>query len=191
MKMDEIQYTFQVCSYLLSYPNEQFYKSLTKVKKDVEQMETKELRTMLINFINKALRQSQNDLINNFVYTFDFGRKTNLYITYMTSGEQRERGIDLLYLKNYYQMHGFSITDTELPDFLPLMLEFAAQVNEEIRKPIFGKYFDNIKEIADRLKVNNNLYHHVLQAIMLALQKSGISKSVRRSEDLCLNNSCG
>lgn len=109
----------------------------------------------------------------------------------MTSGEQRERGVDLLYLKNYYKLHGFSATDLELPDFLPLMLEFAARVDDEVRMPIFSKYFDNIKEISNRLETNNNLYRHLFIAIMTALKESGITKSTRRSDELCLSNSCG
>lgn len=191
MEMNDVQRTFQICSYLLSYPNEELHQSLGDVEKDIFELKLTDIRTQLLAYVQKIQRIPLSDLIHNYVYTFDFGRKTNLYITYMTSGEQRERGVDLLYLKNYYKLHGFSATDLELPDFLPLMLEFAARVDDEVRMPIFSKYFDNIKEISNRLETNNNLYRHLFIAIMTALKESGITKSTRRSDELCLSNSCG
>lgn len=42
----------------------------------------------------------------------------------MNTGEQRERGIELLELKQHYKKSGLSVTDKELPDYLPLLLEF-------------------------------------------------------------------
>ncbi len=47
-----------------------------------------------------------------------------MYLTYMNTGEQRERGIELLELKQHYKKSGFEVTDKELPDYLPLLLEF-------------------------------------------------------------------
>lgn len=189
--MSSSQLTFQLCSYLLSYPDVEFSETLTSIKNDIEQIQSKAIRIELSAFIQKAEQKTLSELIHTFVYTFDFGRKTNLYVTYMTSGEQRERGIDLLYLKNYYQLHGYSVTEQELPDFLPLMLEFAAQVNIEVIKPVFSKYYDNVKEISNQLEQNNHLYSHIFQAIILALKDVGITKSARRSDELCLNNFCG
>lgn len=189
--MNDIQFTCQLCSYLLSYPDETFHSSLALIKDDLNEINSPEMRKPLAFFLNEATKQTSSELISTFVQTFDFGRQTNLYVTYMTSGEQRERSIDLLYLKNYYTLHGFSATDKELPDFLPLMLEFASQVTDETRNPVFSKYFDNIKEIATRLETSDNLYANILEAVLAALNESGVNKSTRRSEELCLDNSCG
>lgn len=191
MEMNDVQRTFQICSYLLSYPDEEFHQSLADVEEEINELNITHIRTQLFTFIQQLQKHSLNDLVHQYVNTFDFGRKTNLYITYMTSGEQRERGVDLLYLKNYYKLHGFSATDVELPDFLPLMLEFAARVDDEVRMPVFSKYFDNIKEISDRLEANKNIYRHLFNAILIALKESGVTKSTRRSDELCLSNSCG
>lgn len=191
MSMDDIQFTFQLCSYLLSYPDKQFYESLPLLENELNVLDSSEVKQHFKSFLHLAKQKTNNELIGTYVNTFDFGRKTNLYITYMTSGEQRERGVDLLYLKNYYKLNGFDVTEQELPDFLPIMLEFASHVNSEVRNPIFSKYFDNIKEISGRIERENNLYKHIFKVILIALNSSGVTKSTRRSEELCLNNFYG
>ena len=61
-----------------------------------------------------------------YVSTFDMGRRCSLYFTYPLLGDRRERGMALLRLKRRYAAHGLTLEDTELPDFLPVMLEYAA-----------------------------------------------------------------
>src|SRR5699024_11375249 len=54
--------------------------------------------------------------------------------------EQRERGLELLKIKQYYKQAGFSMTDKELPDYLPLMLEFCAQVPLQVSYNLLSYY---------------------------------------------------
>lgn len=61
-----------------------------------------------------------------YVDTFDLGRRCALHLTYPLFGDRRERGMALLRLKHRYATHGFALGGTELPDFLPVMLEYAA-----------------------------------------------------------------
>lgn len=191
MSDNNLQQVFQVCSYLLDYPNEEFIDSLEEVENELESLSYPLIKSELYQFFKKAKNMSHNELIATYVYTFDFGKKTNLYVTYMSNGEQRERGMDLLFLKNYYKLHGFDVADKELPDYLPIILEFASLVEQETLKPVFERYFTNIKEIAERLDPEDNLYGHVMKSIVLAIEATGITKSVRRSEELCSNSFCG
>lgn len=187
----ETQLVYQICSYLLNYPNQEFIDSLEEVAEELDSLSSSEMKEELHQFLSKANALSVPTLISTYVDTFDFGKKTNLYITYMTNGEQRERGMDLLFLKNYYKLHGFHVTDKELPDFLPVILEFASQVDQETIKPILERYLTNIKEIDDHLDPEQNLYGHIFKALMLALETAGITKPVRRSEEICSNSFCG
>ncbi|GEM_PF-404335 len=187
----EIRLGFQFCSYLLSYPNQEFIESLEDLQEELDSLSNSKLKEELQQFLNKATILSTADFISTYVDTFDFGKKTNLYVTYMTNGEQRERGMDLLFLKNYYKLHGFHVTDKELPDYLPVMLEFASQVEQETFRPIFDRYLENIKEIESKLDPKQNLYGHIMKAMMLALKEAGITKAVRRSEEICTNSFYG
>jgi nitrate reductase molybdenum cofactor assembly chaperone NarJ/NarW len=65
-----------------------------------------------------------------YVETFDFTRRAALHLTYHKLGDRRQRGIALLTLKQRYAAAGFAVSDSELPDYLPLILEFAALAPE-------------------------------------------------------------
>ncbi len=176
MTENQIQPIFQLCSYLLSYPNEAFLLSLEEVEAELNALNAPLLTEEISQFCKKAKGQPLIDLIATYIATFDFGKKTNLYVSYMSNGEQRERGMDLLFLKNYYKMHGFHVTDKELPDYLPVLLEFASQVDLEKIEPVFKRYMNSIKEIADHLKPAENVYGHVFQAILSALEMIGLQE---------------
>lgn len=191
MYNEQLQQAFQLCSYLLSYPDKEYIHSFPEIEFELDSFSIPEIKEELQQFLLKAQKLSSSELVSSYVNTFDFGKKTNLYVTYMSNGEQRERGMDLLFIKNYYKLHGFDVTDKELPDYLPIMLEFASLVDQDVMKPVFERYVANIKEIAGNLNPNDNLYGHIMRSILLALQETGITKSVRRSEELCTNSFYG
>lgn len=191
MSEHELQDVFQICSYLLSYPDREFLNTLPELEEELDYLKITAVKAELQQFFKKALELPTQELVAEYIHTFDFGKKTNLYITYMSNGEQRERGMDLLFLKNYYKLNGFEVTDKELPDYLPIMLEFASQVDRDTIKPIFERYFTNIKEIVDHLDSGQNLYGHLMKAIILGIEETGVKRSVRRSEEICLNNFYG
>jgi len=65
-----------------------------------------------------------------YVETFDFSRRAALHLTYHVFGDRRQRGMALLALKQRYAAAGFELADGELPDYLPVLLEFAALSGE-------------------------------------------------------------
>ncbi|MBI0320341.1 nitrate reductase molybdenum cofactor assembly chaperone, partial [Streptomyces javensis] len=67
------------------------------------------------------------DLAAAYVRTFDRSRRRALHLTYYTDGDTRRRGSTLAALKARYRAHGWAPPEDELPDHLPLMLEFAAR----------------------------------------------------------------
>ncbi len=176
------QLTFQLCSYLLNYPDQEFVDSMPEVLEEIDSLPSSEMKSELQNYCEKAKKLSLTKLVSSYINTFDFGKKTNLYITYMSNGEQRERGMELLFLKNYYKLHGFNVTDKELPDYLPVMLEFAGQVDEASMKPVFERYLSNIEEVSKNLSNDDNLYGHIMKVILLVLAKSGVTNTLQRSE---------
>ena len=58
--------------------------------------------------------------------TFDLRQRCGLYLTFYGDGDTRERGMALLRLKKLYRAAGLPLRRPELPDHLPVMLEFAA-----------------------------------------------------------------
>ena len=62
----------------------------------------------------------------HYVDAFDFSKQCSLHLTYHVHGDRRQRGLAMLKLKQAYRAAGFEPPGDELPDYLPLMLEFAA-----------------------------------------------------------------
>ncbi|HXV33295.1 MAG TPA: nitrate reductase molybdenum cofactor assembly chaperone [Gaiellaceae bacterium] len=78
-----------------------------------------------------------------YVETFDFDRRASLYLTFHTYGDRRQRGLELIRLKRRYAEAGLALAEGELPDYLPVVLEFAALAPEpgrallaELREPV-------------------------------------------------------
>ncbi|MFI0819303.1 nitrate reductase molybdenum cofactor assembly chaperone [Streptomyces sp. NPDC021098] len=67
------------------------------------------------------------DLAAAYVHTFDRSRRRTLHLTYYTDGDTRRRGATLAGLKARYRAEGWEPPEDELPDHLPLILEFAAR----------------------------------------------------------------
>jgi nitrate reductase delta subunit len=61
-----------------------------------------------------------------YVETFDLRRRCSLHLTYYADGDTRRRGVSLLQLREECRDLGADLVTTELPDYLPLLLEAAA-----------------------------------------------------------------
>ncbi|RPJ98269.1 Respiratory nitrate reductase delta chain [Bacillus subtilis] len=177
MNTTDRQITFSALSCLLSYPAEEWRAELPDWKALIHDIGNQQIREKLLRFFEASACFTPEALIEHYVYTFDFGKKTNMYVTYFNSGEQRERGIELLHLKNTYQQSGFLPTEKELPDYLPLMLEFAAIAEAEAARSVFGKYLSNVRELASRLEKNDSIYAELLHVLLAALEDIGVRES--------------
>ena len=70
--------------------------------------------------------QEPRSLQQHYVETFDLHKRCGLYLTFYGEGDKRARGAALLRLKRLYRAAGLPLESSELPDYLPVMLEFAA-----------------------------------------------------------------
>lgn len=67
-----------------------------------------------------------DEVARHYVETFDLRRRCALYLTYYRYGDTRKRGMAMLGFKAAYRAAGLEPSDGELPDYLPLVLDFAA-----------------------------------------------------------------
>ncbi|KOV87960.1 hypothetical protein ADL03_05770 [Nocardia sp. NRRL S-836] len=74
------------------------------------------------------------DAARHYVDVFDTKADRCLHLTWYTDGDTRRRGASLAAVKEEYRRHGFRLTDGELPDYLPVLLEFAALTGEPGRR---------------------------------------------------------
>jgi nitrate reductase delta subunit len=85
----------------------------------------------LRGFADHLEQASLPELQAEYVETFDNRRRCNLFLTYFAHGDTRKRGIALLRFKQTYLSAGYELADTELPDHLCVVLEFAATIDQQ------------------------------------------------------------
>ncbi|GGI40943.1 nitrate reductase molybdenum cofactor assembly chaperone [Mammaliicoccus stepanovicii] len=120
---------------------------------------------------------SLDDIQEVYTKTFDFEKKTTLYMTYNKLTEQKERGQMLARLKVLYEMFGLEMPSGELSDFLPLMLEFlyAAEWRgdsraEESLTLVVMVIEDGTYELMKVLGEQRSPYFHLIEAIRETLK---------------------
>lgn len=107
-------------------------------------------------------------LRDDYIATFDFDRRTNLYLTYHLHGDGRRRGIELVRLKRRFRETGLELADGELPDYLPVLLEFA-ELAPEAGREVLGGLRGSIELIRSALHERRSAYAHLLDAVAAAL----------------------
>lgn len=86
-----------------------------------------------------------------FVETFDRSKKVSLYLFEHVYGESRDRGSAMIELSNAYREHGLTIDRRELPDYLPMFLEFTALLPEAEARAWLGDIAHILQRIHVRL----------------------------------------
>lgn len=74
------------------------------------------------------------------------------------------------------QIRGFDITERELPDYLPLMLEFASQAERVHVQSLMQKYFNHISHIREQLIAAESYYAILFDVLLMALEEIGVRK---------------
>ncbi len=84
-------------------------------------------RTELAAFVQDLLDMDSLAAQDRWLQTFDRGRSMSLLLFEHIHGESRDRGQAMVDLIEAYRRQGFDLAARELPDYLPLVLEFLAQ----------------------------------------------------------------
>ena len=85
-----------------------------------------EVRTQIIDLIEDLIETGSLEAQARYDGLFERGRSLSLWLFEHVHGESRDRGQAMVDLMNQYQEAGFEISIKELPDYLPLYLEFLA-----------------------------------------------------------------
>ncbi|MGH3720117.1 MAG: nitrate reductase molybdenum cofactor assembly chaperone [Pseudonocardiaceae bacterium] len=121
---------YKITSILLRYPDERVLAHLDDVAAALPAIGTSRAHTSVAEVVDWLRTTPATKAAQHYVSTFDHTRRRSLYLTYYRHGDTRARGMALLVLKHTYRSAGYDPPECELPDFLPLILEFAALAPE-------------------------------------------------------------
>lgn len=116
----------------------------------------------------------------HYVDVFDLSRKHSLYLSYWTDGDTRRRGDVLAAFKQRYRRSGFLVdTRGELPDYLPMVLEYAAIVDPVDGGALLQEYRSSVELLRLALLERETPYAGVVTAVCNTLP--GPSPADRRA----------
>jgi nitrate reductase molybdenum cofactor assembly chaperone NarJ/NarW len=126
----ELTIAWQSVSLLLDYPDSEMLARLDVIRGASEHLPVA-IGDSIRGFADHLERTPLPQLQADYVETFDNRRRCNLFLTYFAHGDTRKRGMALLRFKQTYLSAGYELDDSELPDHLCVVLEFAATVDHE------------------------------------------------------------
>ena len=116
---------YKLASVLLQYPTMALFDGLGQLA-EAASAAPRASRGPFGKFLEWLSRTSPDTVAMHYVETFDLRRRCALYLTYYRYGDTRKRGMAMLEFKAAYRAAGFEPVADELPDYLPLVLDFAA-----------------------------------------------------------------
>jgi nitrate reductase delta subunit len=136
------QATYKLASVLLQYPTAALFEGLGELDAFAATTSPREARDAFARFLAWLRATAPGDVAQHYVQTFDLphspgGRggsssprrqqsRCALYLTYYRYGDTRKRGLAMVAFKAAYRDAGFIPSEDELPDYLPMVLDFAA-----------------------------------------------------------------
>lgn len=160
---------FKAFSALLSYPAVEMRQALPEI---AEVIRTSPLvapreQAALLALVEEI---GSGDLLaaqEHYVDLFDRGRALSLHLFEHLHGESRDRGSAMVQLKELYAAAGFELATRELPDYLPIVLEYlSCREMAEVRE-MLTDCADILRTIAKALIARRSRYGAVLQALIV------------------------
>jgi len=127
----ELAVAWQSLSLLLDYPDEQLLDRLPLLR-DASRQLPAAVGEPIREAVARLGLTPLTELQASYVDTFDSRRRCNLFLTYFAHGDTRKRGVALLRFKQTYLRSGYLLDETELPDHLCVVLEYAATVDQQL-----------------------------------------------------------
>ncbi len=117
---------YKLASVLLQYPTTALFEGMSELGAAAAQTSPRASRDAFARFLLWLRATPPTKVGQHYVETFDLRRRCALYLSYYRYGDTRKRGMSMLTFKAAYRAAGLHPSDDELPDYLPMVLDFAA-----------------------------------------------------------------
>jgi len=160
--------TFKVLSALLSYPSVELQQATAELRAvvETEALVPAAIRRQLDVLITEIAEGDIYDLQERYVLLFDRTRSLSLHLFEHVHGESRDRGQAMVDLLAMYEDKGLAAIKNELPDYLPLFLEFLATLPQAEACDLLGQPAHILGALAERLRKRASSYEAVLRALV-------------------------
>jgi nitrate reductase molybdenum cofactor assembly chaperone NarJ/NarW len=170
---------WQCASLLLSYPDQDRLTTADELLAHLDGCAADLLgRTAAVLKTSHPMRVAAD-----YVDTFDLRRRTTMYLTYWTAGDTRNRGAEMLAFAAAYRQAGVEPPRAEAPDYLPVVLEFAATVDPDVGRRLLIAHRVPIDVLCAALTERDSPYTHAVAAVCETLP-AATDRDVQRAQQL-------
>lgn len=179
--------TFKAIGVLLDYPTLEAQLAVDEIEQALcEERALREAELEAVRVCIDRLRRTDiMDLQEQWVSLFDRSKRVALHLYEHSYGEGRDRGQAMVNLALTYRMNGFELAASEMPDYLPLFLEFLSHIPEAPARRYLADAIDIIEALRIRLEERDSTYAALLGALVtLAARQAeeGEVKAILASE---------
>ena len=157
-----------VIARLMDYPSAEVVEARSALI-DVVREETRlsaALRDSLTNFVQQLCSAELMDSQEAYVALFDRGRSLSLLLFEHVHGESRARGQAMVDLLQQYRDAGLELNAKELPDYIPLFLEYLSTRDEDEAAQGLGDVHPILALLSARLQERESAYHLLFDALL-------------------------
>lgn len=123
---------YKLLSVLLDYPHEEGKEHLPTLRAALATVALESDEAAVVaRFLDWMETTDWLEIQQRYVATFDLDARYSLHITHHLMGDDKNRGPALIDMAEYYRSWGVEPVAGELPDYLPLMLEFCSTLEAE------------------------------------------------------------
>jgi nitrate reductase delta subunit len=172
--------TLKALAVLLCYPTVEMQQALPEIESALSaenllvDSQLTVVKQLILNFQQTELLELQE----NYVASFDRGRALSLHLFEHIHGESRARGQAMVDLMDMYQSHGFEMNAHELPDYIPLFLEFLSQRPHAEAVDLLAETSAVLQVLAERLESRDSPYYVLFDAMLMLAGKERANKGL-------------
>ena len=177
--------TYRALAALLAYPTEALQAATGEIAAVLaeEGLVPAPHRAAIDGLLLELAGRDIYELQERYFALFDRSRTLSLHLFEHVHGESRDRGPAMADLIALYRGHGFEPTASELPDFLPLFLEFLSLLPGHEAQALLAEPAGILQTLAERLVTRKSAYAAVFAALATLANASAIDLPDTSAED--------
>lgn len=168
--------TLRAMASLLAYPDDELRAALPEIVDAVRgsQAINQRHKDDLVALAKEIAGSDELDAEGRYVDLFDRGRRTSLNLFEHVHGDGRQRGPAMLELRQRYLDAGMEPIADELPDHLPLLLEYLSCRDLSETRDTIGEIAHILRQLGNTLLQKDSRYAAVMAALLAIGGEKGL-----------------
>ena len=137
-------------------------------------------RSGLFELVQEIQHGDLFDVQADYVGLFDRSRSLSLHLFEHVHGESRDRGQAMVQLQEIYRDNGLELAASELPDYVPLLLEFCSHLDGDEIQGWLEEMGHLLQLLQGRLAERNSQYQWLFKALLELGQMETADEELQR-----------